>query len=210
MFQSSRPWPDSPGVQAGMTGSWRSSPKAHPVAGGWRPLQLLPPILVLDTGCGARSQLPSSSLNDTTSSASTSRLPRLHMASRLVPSAMIACVDMTELAFPPSCSMPSARSSLYSHVPLQARRSAGPLLSPPSPRTAWLSSALGAKDAEADYGPYFGTSMLCESLRQWRVCPESSGPPASGSSLQALKRIRISKIATHLFVLARRRRLTTR
>ena len=73
---------------------------------------------------------------------------------------MIACVDMTELAFPPQLFDAVCSFFAILHIP---RSKHGDLLARfyrllREDGLALL--CLGAKDAEADYGPYFGTSMF--------------------------------------------------
>ncbi len=159
--------------------------------------------LLLDAGCGAGVPVTQFLTRRHRVVGVDFSITQARMASRLVPLAMVACLDMTQLAFPPDifdgiCSffailhIPRAKHADLLTAFHQILRGDGIVL-----------LCLGAKDTEADYGPYFGTSMFWShfaSEEYLRMMAEI-GFKVMSSEIQPDP---ISKIATHLFVLARK------
>jgi len=165
--------------------------------------------LVLDAGCGAGVPVAECLAQRHRVVGIDFSITQARMASSLVPSAMIACLDMTELAFPPQVFDGICSFFAILHIPRPKHNELLVRFHHLLRQDGLTLLCLGATDAEADYGPYFGTRMFWshfdsgEYLRMLRAV----GFEVISSGIEADP---ISSIATHLFVLARKRRLTTR
>jgi SAM-dependent methyltransferase len=165
--------------------------------------------LVLDAGCGAGVPVTQFLAQRHRVVGIDFSIAQARMASRLVPSAMIACLDMTELAFPPQVFDAICSFFAILHIPRSKHSDLLARFYRLLREDGLALLCLGAKEAEADYGPYFGTSMFWshfDSGEYLRIL----GATGFGVISSGIEADPISKIATHLFVLARRRRLTTR
>lgn len=165
--------------------------------------------LVLDAGCGAGVPVTEFLSQRHRVVGIDFSITQARMASSFVPSAMIACLDMTELAFPPQVFDGICSFFAILHVPRPRHRDLLARFHHLLREEGLALLCLGAKDARADYGPYFGTRMFWshfESGEYLRMLG-AVGFEVISSSLEADP---ISKIATHLFVLARRQRPPTR
>jgi 2-polyprenyl-3-methyl-5-hydroxy-6-metoxy-1,4-benzoquinol methylase len=165
---------------------------------------LLPPnALVLDAGSGAGVPVAAFLSKRHRVVSIDFAFTQARMASRLVPSALVACVDMTQPTFPSGifdgiCSfyailhIPRSRHSSLIAAFFHLLRDDGLVL-----------LCLGAEDTEADYGPYFGARMYWSHFDsgQYLDLLAATGFSVLSSGIQPDP---ISKIANHLFVLARR------
>ena len=159
--------------------------------------------LVLDAGCGAGVPVTQVLAQRHRVIGVDFSIAQARMASRLVPSALIACLDMTKPAFSADifdgvCSffaiLHIARSKhmdLFSAFHRLLRVDGLVLL------------CLGNKETEATYGPYFGTSMFWSHFdsREYLRMLTATGFSVINSHIEPDP---ISRIATHLFVLARK------
>jgi SAM-dependent methyltransferase len=165
--------------------------------------------LVLDAGCGAGVPVTQFLAQRHRVVGIDFSIAQARMASKLVPASMIACLDMTELAFPPGVFDGICSFFAILHIPRSKHRDLLARFCRLLREDGLALLCLGAKDTEAEYGPYFGTSMFWshfESGEYLRILG-AAGFQVISSGIEADP---ISKIATHLFVLARKRRLTTR
>lgn len=159
--------------------------------------------LILDAGCGAGVPVTRFLAQRHRVVGIDFSMAQARMASRLVPPAMIACLDTTQLAFPTQvfdgiCSFfailhipRSKHYDLLAHFYRLLREHGLALL------------CLGAKDTEAHYGPYFGTSMFWSHFHseEYLRMLGAAGFRVMSSHIEPDP---ISRIATHLFVLARK------
>jgi cyclopropane fatty-acyl-phospholipid synthase-like methyltransferase len=159
--------------------------------------------LVLDAGCGAGVPVTQFLAQRHRVIGVDFSIAQARMASSLVPSAMIACVDMTQLAFPPNIfnGVCSFFAILHIHRSRHKDLLAGfhRLL-----RVDGLALlCLGDKDTEAAYGPYFGASMFWSHFdsREYLELLAATGFTVMSSHTEPDP---ISPIATHLFVLAKK------
>jgi len=159
--------------------------------------------LVLDAGCGAGVPVTQFLAQRHRVIGVDFSIAQARMASSLVPSALFACLDMTKLAFPPNIFDGVCSFFAILHIPRDQHRDllAGfhRLL-----RVDGLALlCLGDKETEADFGPYFGTSMFWSHFdsRQYLELLAATGFRVMSSQTEPDP---ISKIATHLFALARK------
>jgi SAM-dependent methyltransferase len=165
---------------------------------------LLPPrSLILDAGCGAGVPVTQFLAQRHRVVGIDFSITQARMASSLVPSALIACLDMTRPAFPPTvfdgvCSFfailhipRSKHSSLLAEFHRLLRADGLALL------------CLGDRDTDASYGPYFGTKMFWSHFdrREYLGMLTAAGFIIESSQIEPDP---IAKNATHLFVLARK------
>jgi len=159
--------------------------------------------LILDAGCGAGLPVTQFLVQRHRVVGIDFSIAQTRMASRLVPSARIVCLDMTQLAFPPRIFDGVCSFFAILHVP---RSKHGSLLASfhrllrPG---GLVLLCLGATDNEAAYGPYFGTRMYWSHFDapKYLGILQATGLRVLSSEIQPDP---ISKIATHLFILARK------
>jgi SAM-dependent methyltransferase len=159
--------------------------------------------LVLDAGCGAGFPATKFLAQRHRVVGIDFSIAQARMASSLVPSALIASVDMTQLAFPPGLFDGVCSFFAILHIPRSKHRNLLADFYRLLRKEGLALLCLGAKDTEADYGPYFGSSMFWshfDSTEYLRMLP------ATGFSVMSsqIEPDPISKIASHLFVLARK------
>ena len=157
--------------------------------------------LVLDAGCGAGVPV-------TTFLAQRHRvvgvdfsMAQARMASRLMPSALIACLDMTKLAFPPGIFDGVCSFFAILHVPRSQHRDLFAAFHRILRADGLALLCLGTKSTEAAYGPYFGTTMFWSHFDsgEYLEMLAAAGFRVMSSQIEPDP---ISRIATHLFVLA--------
>ena len=183
--------------------SARSDGRADPPVLGEFSSLLPANALVLDAGCGAGVPVTKFLAQRHRVVGIDFSIAQARTASRLVPSALIASVDMTQLAFPPGLFDGVCSFFAILHIPRSKHRNLLADFYRILRKEGLALFCLGAKDTEADYGPYFGTSMFwshLDSTEYLRMLP------ATGFSVisSLIEPDPISKIASHLFVLARK------
>ena len=183
--------------------SARSDGRADPPVLGEFSSLLPANALVLDAGCGAGVPVTKFLAQRHRVVGIDFSIAQARTASRLVPSALIASVDMTQLAFPPGLFDGVCSFFAILHIPRSKHRNLLADFYRILRKEGLALFCLGAKDTEADYGPYFGTSMFWshfDSTEYLRMLP------ATGFSVisSLIEPDPISKIASHLFVLARK------
>jgi len=157
--------------------------------------------LVLDAGCGAGVPVTQFLAQHHRVIGIDFSIAQARMASRLVPSALIACQDMTQLAFPPSIFDGVCSFFAILHIPRSKHRTLLEAFRRLLRENGPVLLCLGANDNEAAYGPYFGTSMFWSHFdrSEYLGMLAATGFRVMSSQIQPDP---ISKIATHLFVLA--------
>jgi len=159
--------------------------------------------LVLDAGCGAGIPVTQFLAQHHRVVGIDFSIAQARMVSGLVPSALIACLDMTQLAFPPGLFNGVCSFFAILHIPRSKHRNLLADFYRLLRKDGLALLCLGAKDTKADYGPYFGTSMFWSHFDS----SEYLGMlPAIGFRIisSQIEPDPISKIASHLFVLARK------
>ena len=159
--------------------------------------------LVLDAGCGAGVPVTQFLTQHHRVVAIDFSIAQARMASRLVPPALIACVDMTQLAFPPRIFDGICSFFAILHIPRSEHRNLIAAFHRLLREDGLILLCLGASDNEATYGPYFGTRMFWSHFdsKEYLGMLTATGFRVMSSEIQPDP---ISKIATHLFVLARK------
>jgi SAM-dependent methyltransferase len=159
--------------------------------------------LVLDAGCGAGIPVTRLLAQRHRVIGVDFSMAQTRMASRLVPSAQFACLDMTRLAFPPAgfdgvCSM-----FAILHIPRSQHQGLLAAFHRILRAGGLILLCLGDEDTEAAYGPYFGARMFWSHFdrRAYLEMVADTGFRLLSSQVHPDP---ISKIATHLFVLARK------
>jgi SAM-dependent methyltransferase len=120
---------------------------------------LLPPrSLILDAGCGAGVPVTQFLAQRHRVIGIDFSITQARMASSLVPSARIACLDMTRPAFPPTVFDGVCSFFAILHIPRSKHSS---LLAEFHRLLAdGLALPAGDRDTDASYGLYFGTKMF--------------------------------------------------
>jgi cyclopropane fatty-acyl-phospholipid synthase-like methyltransferase len=182
----------------------RSKGRPDPLVLG-RFSSLLPPnSLVLDAGCGAGVPVTQLLAQRHRVIGADFSIAQARMASRLVPSALIACLDMTKPAF--SADMFDGVCSFFAilHIPRSKHMDLLSAFHRLLRVDGLVLLCLGDKETEATYGPYFGTSMFWSHFdsREYLEMLTATGFRVMYSHIEPDP---ISTIATHLFVLARKR-----
>ena len=165
---------------------------------------LLPPnALILDAGCGAGVPVTQFLAQRHRVVGIDFSFAQARMASMLVPSALIASVDMTQLSFPPGIFDGVCSFFAILHIPRSKHRHLLADLYRILRKEGLALLCLGATDTEADFGPYFGTKMFWSHFesRAYLEMLAATGFIVLSSQIEPDP---ISKIATHLFVLARK------
>jgi len=159
--------------------------------------------LVLDAGCGAGVPVTHFLAQYHRVVAIDFSIAQAQMASGLVPSAHVACLDMTQLAFPPAIFDGICSLFAILHIPRSKHRNLIAAFHRLLREDGLVLLCLGASDNEADYGPYFGTRMFWSHFdsREYLEMLTATGFTVLSSEILPDP---ISKIATHLFVLARK------
>jgi len=159
--------------------------------------------LVLDAGCGAGVPVTQFLAQRHRVVGIDFSIAQTRMASKLVPSALIACLDMTHLAFPPSIFDGVCSFFAILHIHRSQHRDLLAAFHRLLRADGLVLLCLGDKDTEVAYGPYFGTSMFWSHFdsREYLGMLAATGFAVMSSHIQPDP---ISKIATHLFVLARK------
>jgi SAM-dependent methyltransferase len=159
--------------------------------------------LVLDAGCGAGVPVTQFLAERHRVIGVDFSVAQARMASTLVPSALIACLDMTKLAFPPDSFDGVCSFFAILHIPRGQHRDLLAAFHRVLRADGLALLCLGDKDTEAAYGPYFGTSMFWSHFdsREYLGMLAATGFVVMSSHVHPDP---ISKIATHLFVLARK------
>jgi SAM-dependent methyltransferase len=165
--------------------------------------RLTPSALVLDAGCGAGVPSTQFLAQHHRVVGIDFSIAQARMASRLVPSALFACVDMTQLAFPPGLFDGVCSFFAILHIPRSKHRDLLADFYRLLRKDGLALLCLGAEDTEADYGPYFGTSMFWSHFasREYLAMLPAIGFSVIDSQIAPDP---ISKIASHLFVLGRK------
>jgi cyclopropane fatty-acyl-phospholipid synthase-like methyltransferase len=159
--------------------------------------------LVLDAGCGAGVPVTRFLAQYHRVIAVDFSITQARMASSLVPSAHVACLDMTQLAFPPAIFDGICSLFAILHIPRSKHRKLIAAFHNLLRVHGLALLCLGASECEADFGPYFGTRMFWSHFdsREYLEILTATGFTVVSSELLPDP---ISKIATHLFVLARK------
>ena len=159
--------------------------------------------LVLDAGCGAGVPVTQFLAQHHRVIGIDFSIAQARLASRLVPSALIACLDMTQLAFPPCIFDGVCSFFAILHIPRSKHRTLLAAFRRLLRENGLVLLCLGASDNEAAYGPYFGTSMFWSHFdsSEYLEMLAATGFKIMTSQIQPDP---ISKIATHLFVVARK------
>jgi SAM-dependent methyltransferase len=159
--------------------------------------------LVLDAGCGAGVPVTQFLASRHRVVGIDFSIAQARMASRLVPSARIACLDMTRLAFPPGIFDGICSFYAILHIPRARHRDLLADFHRLLRGDGLALLCLGAQDTEGDHGPYFGTSMFWSHFgsRDYLEMLAATGFRVLSSQILPDP---ISTIASHLFVLARK------
>ncbi len=159
--------------------------------------------LVLDAGCGAGVPVTQFLAQRHRVVGIDFSIEQARMASHLVPSARVACLDMTKLAFPPAVF--DGLCSLFAvlHIPRAEHRDLIAAFHRLLREDGLALLCLGATDNEAFYGPYFGTRMYWSHFDSTHYLEMLTAMGFKVLSAEILPDP-ISKIATHLFVMARK------
>ena len=159
--------------------------------------------LVLDAGCGAGVPATHFLARYHRVIAIDFSIAQARMASGLVPSAHVACLDMTQLGFPPGIFDGICSLFAILHIPRSKHRNLIAAFYRLLREDGLVLLCLGATDNEADYGPYFGTRMFWSHFgsREYLEMLTATGFTIMSSDILPDP---ISKIATHLFVLAKK------
>ncbi|HSB89562.1 MAG TPA: class I SAM-dependent methyltransferase [Anaerolineales bacterium] len=157
--------------------------------------------LVLDAGCGAGVPVTQFLAQRHRVVGVDFSMAQARMASGLVPSARIACLDMTNLAFPPDVFDGVCSVFAILHIPRSQHRDLLAAFHRILRVGGLALLCLGDKGAEAAYGPYFGTTMFWSYFDsgEYRRMLAATGFRIMSSQIEPDP---ISKIATHSFVLA--------
>jgi len=159
--------------------------------------------LVLDAGCGAGVPVTRFLAQYHRVVGIDFSIAQVRMASKLVPSAMIACLDMAKPAFPPGIFDGVCSFFAILHIPRSKHRSLLAAFHRLLRANGLALLCLGDKEADAAYGPYFGTRMFWSHFTggEYLAMLTATGFTVMSSQIEPDP---ISKIATHLFVLARK------
>jgi SAM-dependent methyltransferase len=159
--------------------------------------------LVLDAGCGAGVPVTKFLARRHRVVGVDFSMTQARMASRHVPSALIACLDMTRLAFPPDIFDGVCSFFAILHIPRSRHRDLLAAFHRILRADGLALLCLGDKGTEPSYGPYFGTKMFWSHFtgEEYLEMLAATGFRVMASQVEPDP---ISKIATHLFVLARK------
>jgi SAM-dependent methyltransferase len=159
--------------------------------------------LVLDAGSGAGLPVSAFLLERHRVVALDFAIAQARLASKYVPSALVSCGDLTQPGFP--ASVFDGICSFYAilHIPRDKHRSLLLTFFELLRNDGLILLSLGANDIESDYGPYFGTRMYWSQFgaeEYLRLLNEIGFKLLTSEILPDP----ISKIAHHLFILARK------
>jgi SAM-dependent methyltransferase len=159
--------------------------------------------LVLDAGCGAGVPVTQFLAQRHRVVGIDFSILQVRLASRLVPEARLACLDMTRLAFRPGVFDGVCSFFAILHIPRARHRALIEGLHRVLRPGGWFLLCLGASDTQAAYGPYFGTRMYWSHFDsgEYLRMLEAAGLEVKRSEICPDP---ISRIASHLFVLGRK------
>jgi SAM-dependent methyltransferase len=159
--------------------------------------------LVLDAGCGAGVPVTRFLAQRHRVVGVDFSMAQARLASKLVPTARIACLDMTKLAFPPNVFDGICSFFAILHIPRSQHRDLLAALHRILRVDGLALLCLGDKSTVAAYGPYLRTNMFWSHFDRGEYLEMLAATGFKIISSQ-IEPDPISKIATHLFVLARK------